>query len=455
MPAHSRRHTAAEHDDPWGFGSPEGTFVEVRYDPHVAPADRVAPVAPVPPIRREVAPPADPRAIDLTPGGGKAARGVPPEPAGDARLQLGPPPRTEAYQNYFRPPHRDRRWRTAAMALGLALAVGGGYVWLVRGSANGIATPLPVGTFVLSSQPAGAEVLLDGVAVGRTPLALQLTPGDHTVVATSDGGVSQRLTARVAAGESAAQHVVLDGSQSALGASAAVDQAPRAASPPRDQAPVAASTRGVQPPVSAPPSRNQSPVSAATTGNQSQAAVSGRRSQAPARAPVDVGATSTQGGADSSRPAPAPGASPPVPAAAARTPGFVTFDLPFSAHVFERGELLGSTGGGRLRVAPGTHTFTLVSAELGFRSQETVVVAPGRATRHVVEQQSAPLSVNALPWAEVFISGRSFGETPLANIALPIGTYQVTLRHPTLGEREVAVTVRLGTANRLAVDMRR
>ncbi len=108
-----------------------------------------------------------------------------------------------------------------------------------------------------------------------------------------------------------------------------------------------------------------------------------------------------------------------------------------------------------MRVRPGTHTFTLVNDQLGFRNEERVVVGAGRSTRRVVEQRSAPLSINALPWAEVVIAGRSFGETPLANISLPIGTYQVTLRHPTLGEREVGVTVGLGRPNRLAVDLRR
>jgi PEGA domain len=96
-----------------------------------------------------------------------------------------------------------------------------------------------------------------------------------------------------------------------------------------------------------------------------------------------------------------------------------------------------------------------VNEPLGFRAEETVDVGAGRSIRRAVSQPSAPLSVNAEPWAEVFIAGRSVGATPIANLALPVGTYQVTLRHPTLGERDVAMTVRLGAPNRLAVDMRR
>ncbi len=166
----------------------------------------------------------------------------------------------------------------------------------------------------------------------------------------------------------------------------------------------------------------------------------------PAGVPGVPGAVQNgPGGTASAAPAPAP----PPP------PSYVTFSAPFDVQVYEDGNFLGTNSGEPLRVRPGTHTFTLVNEQLGFRTSETVVVGTGRLTRRVVEQRSAPLSVNVLPWAEVFISGRSFGETPLANISLPIGAYRVTLRHPTLGEREVPVTVRLGAPNRLAVDMRR
>ncbi len=387
MPAQSRRLIEVEHDDPWGFGAPEGTSVDKRTDPHGVGRGRVAPVRRETPRPASEAPrPVDAGAIVLTPGG-RATRSAAHEPAGDARLQLDVP--NEASPDYVlprrrRPPRRGTRPMTVVLALGLVVLAGvGAYLWFVRDRPVQAVIPVQQGTFVLSSQPAGADVLLDGSPAGRTPLALTLAPGDHIVTVTTGGGVTRQITARVPAGESASQHLVLDAPQ-----------------------PPAAATRK-----------------------------RGRDPAAPVRA--DGGAA-------------VPGGAP----VAAGSSGFVTFDVPFSAQVFEGGKLLGSTAS-RLRVAPGTHTFTLVSPELGFDAQETVVVSAGQPTRHVVEQHSAPLSVNARPWAEVFISGRSFGETPLANISLPIGTYQVTLRHPTLGEREVAVTVRYGTANRLAVDMRR
>lgn len=405
MPAQSRRLIDVEHDDPWGFGAPEGAVVDKRPDPHGQPRGRVAPVrreSPLPPSQPPR--PADAGAILLTPGT-RATRGVPPEPAGDARLQLDVPSDVSAeyvLPRRRRPPRRGPRPVSVVLTIGLVLLAGvGAYLWAVRDRPILSAVPVQQGTFVLSSQPAGAEVRLDGVPAGRTPVALTLTPGDHTVTVTTEGGVTQQVTARVPAGESASQHLVLD-------------------APP--------------PPVAAARKRGRS-TAAPVPADGSAAAPSGAV-MSPNAAAVAPASTA-----------------PSAPVAPAGSSGFVTFDLPFTAQVYEGGKLLGSTSS-RLRVAPGTHTFTLVSPELGFDTQETVVVAAGQPTRHVVEQHSAPLSVNARPWAEVFISGRSFGETPLANISLPIGTYQVMLRHPTLGEREVAVTVRYGAANRLAVDMR-
>jgi hypothetical protein len=38
------------------------------------------------------------------------------------------------------------------------------------------------------------------------------------------------------------------------------------------------------------------------------------------------------------------------------------------------------------------------------------------------------ISINAVPWAEVLIDGTAAGETPLANLSLPIGTHEIVFR---------------------------
>ncbi len=53
------------------------------------------------------------------------------------------------------------------------------------------------------------------------------------------------------------------------------------------------------------------------------------------------------------------------------------------------------------------------------------------------------LAVVATPWAEVFIDGRSIGETP-REVRLGAGSYRVKATHPALGTREQSVTIKPG-----------
>lgn len=291
-------------------------------------------------------------------------------------------PSADPYAHFFSPGRRSRRLSTAAVVLGAVTVVGAvGWIWSTSGPSRSSGATPEFGTFVLSSHPPGALVAVDGVPAGATPLALRLAAGSHSIVATASNGRSERLSATVAAGESASRHLMLESPEASAGAG---------------------------------DDERRETISAQTPPPASSAA-------APAVAP---------------------------------SPGFVTFTAPFDLRIFEGGNLLGAAGE-RIRVRPGAHTFTLVNDQLGFRNEQAVVVGAGRSLRRVIEQSSAPLNINATPWAEVVIGGRSVGETPLANISLPIGSHKVTLRHPTLGEREVEVTVGLDRPNRLVVDLRR
>ena len=49
--------------------------------------------------------------------------------------------------------------------------------------------------------------------------------------------------------------------------------------------------------------------------------------------------------------------------------------------------------------------------------------------------------ITAPDGADVLIDGVLFGETPLRELRLPIGSHEIVLRHPQLGEQRVSVTV--------------
>ena len=56
---------------------------------------------------------------------------------------------------------------------------------------------------------------------------------------------------------------------------------------------------------------------------------------------------------------------------------------------------------------------------------------------------------------EVWIDGERVGETPIGNVAVPIGPHEVVFRHPELGEQVVRTTVTLAAPARLSVDLRK
>jgi hypothetical protein len=135
--------------------------------------------------------------------------------------------------------------------------------------------------------------------------------------------------------------------------------------------------------------------------------------------------------------------------------GWVTVATPVSLQIFEHGRLIGTTDIERLLLPAGRHTLELVNSDLGFRQQRTVTIDPSSAAALRVELPRASLSINAQPWANVWVDGEGVGETPIGNLSRPIGRHEVVLRHPSLGERKLSVLLTLKEPARVGVDFRR
>jgi hypothetical protein len=103
----------------------------------------------------------------------------------------------------------------------------------------------------------------------------------------------------------------------------------------------------------------------------------------------------------------------------------------------------------------GPHTLELSNDVLGFRTKARVVIAAGKLATVYVPVPNGTLAVNALPWADVMIDGRSVGTTPLGDTALPIGAHEVVFRHPLYGERREKVLVSATTPARVGIDFSR
>ncbi len=132
--------------------------------------------------------------------------------------------------------------------------------------------------------------------------------------------------------------------------------------------------------------------------------------------------------------------------------GWLSVDTVMPLRIFEEGRLLGTTDVNRVMLPVGTHALHFVSDDTGFEADRTVTVAAGRPTALKIDMPNATLSINARPWAEVFIDGERIGETPIGNLTRPIGRHEMVLRHPEFGERRQTVILTLRAPTRVSVD---
>jgi hypothetical protein len=143
----------------------------------------------------------------------------------------------------------------------------------------------------------------------------------------------------------------------------------------------------------------------------------------------------------------------PPPASAAPPSGWLTVASSLDVDVLLNGGRIGASRE-RIAVPPGRHEITLVNERLGVQMTRTVQVTAGATASVDVPVPNGTISVNAVPWADVWIDGEKVGETPIGNLSLPVGTHDVLFRHPDLGERHHMAVVTLTQPTRLSVDLR-
>ena len=107
--------------------------------------------------------------------------------------------------------------------------------------------------------------------------------------------------------------------------------------------------------------------------------------------------------------------------ATAVSPGWLTVNSAAPLQIREAGKLVGSTESDRIMLPAGDHTFEFSNADLGFSVTRGVRVNAGSTAQVTLELPRAPLSVNAVPWAQVSVDGRALGDTPIGNSMETIG----------------------------------
>lgn len=141
-----------------------------------------------------------------------------------------------------------------------------------------------------------------------------------------------------------------------------------------------------------------------------------------------------------------------APGTPAVVTGFVSVAAPIDLQVFESGALVGSSRT-RLSLSPGRHELELVNSDFGVRSHEVVQVVAGETASVNLQLPEGSLSLNALPWADVWLDGEKVGETPIANLSVRVGRHDLVFRHPELGELHQVVAVTAKEPARLSVDL--
>jgi hypothetical protein len=327
-------------------------------------------------------------------------------------------------------PTERRRWKRVILPLALlVLVIVAGVAAVETGIVSSVwsrlrtfswksaaATPAD-GRLVIQSQPSGADVVIDGVAQGRTPVGLRVKAGHHLVKIGSNPG--REIEVDVAAGAEVVHHVELPVSSARLRIETVPTGAPVS---------IDGQARGVAP---------LDTFDLAVGPHEILVGAGG----AAVRRHVDV-----QPGIENAiviTLAAAGGGGPSI--------GWLTVTAPFDLEVYEGSRLVGRSRDERLLLVAGPHDLSLVNRELGVDDRRHVQIAGATVAAVRVEPRSGVLNVNAEPWAEVFLDGTRIGATPIANFSAPIGTHEVVLRHPDLGEQRRTVVVGLLAPARVGV----
>lgn len=145
------------------------------------------------------------------------------------------------------------------------------------------------------------------------------------------------------------------------------------------------------------------------------------------------------------------------PAAAAPAPlaGWLTVTAAGDFKILENGQLIGSTAVPRITLPAGRHKLVIGNPDVGYMESRTVDVAPGRTTTLSLLAPNGRVNINARPWANVSVDGRSLGQTPLADVTLSVGRHAVVFQHPQYGERRETVVVTANGVAHVGVDFAR
>jgi PEGA domain len=373
---------------------------------------------------------ARPRRFSILPGRLRRAQSASAPTA--KRTEPADPLAQFASEDQKKQPARTGRrpaWAPLIAILAAAAAIGeGGYIaWRIR------TTVQPTtGTLSIVSRPDAAELYVDGTLRGTTPLQLTLPPGRHELEL-RQGTVTRRQAIEVVAGGQSSHSFDLAAEPVAAGTAGEATAAIELTSEPS----------GARVTIDGRPRGNTPIVVTGLLPGVHEVVLSAGSATVRRQVRLNAGTTAVV-----MTPV---GSSAPPPA----QPGFIRIESPVALEVYEDDHLIGTSAVDRIMLPAGSHTLRLSSQALNFELRHAVDVASGQTRVVRPTLPNGTLSINALPWAEVWVDGERKGETPIGNLSASIGQHEVVFRHPQLGEQRRSVTVTTGGITRVGVDLRK
>jgi hypothetical protein len=327
-------------------------------------------------------------------------------------------------------PARPVNWRSIAVAVLIVLSIAQSGLLAYWAVAARAASEPESELVAVSSDPSGSPVWVDGVSRGTTPLNVALRPGIHEI-AVGAGAQSSSRSVNVRVGVDTRIFFELPRAEDSASATTAVAVGGLqvATEPPGAKVLIDGEARGVAPLTVADLKTGDHAVVVQGTGE-----------------PISRTVTIKEGVVASLVVS--------MNSASAFASGWLAVSgVP--VQILENGTLLGSTETPRILVPAGSHEFELTNAALDYRVRRRANVVAGQTLSIALEAPLGSLSINALPWAEVWVDGKPAGETPIGNLSLPIGNHEVLFRHPEFGEQRKTVTVGALAPVRVGVDLRK
>jgi PEGA domain-containing protein len=140
-------------------------------------------------------------------------------------------------------------------------------------------------------------------------------------------------------------------------------------------------------------------------------------------------------------------------AAQRQRPGGLRLTTPIELQVLEGERVLGSSADGPIVASAGVHQLDFINTSIGYRSRQTVTIKAGEIIPLKMQPPDGRVSINAQPWAQVWIDGNLVGETPLANLTVSAGEHEIVFRHPQLGEHRETTIVKSGVQTRISASL--